>query len=151
LYYAEQSGNYRFRTIFPLWLERTQPNDRASLFGFYYNRRSTDIDSDILFPLFWKLRDQKVYTTIVGPFMHREAEATAKEPSRHDNWFAPFFFEGSKGDGSSYFHVPLLATFNTHTAAKGLSIAGPLFCKWKGGPACDSRTAEEVDFGVAPF
>lgn len=150
-YYSEQSGQYRFRTVFPLWAERTQPNDRASLFGFYYNRRSKDVDSDVLFPLFWKLRDHQTYTTIVGPWMHREAAATPKSPGRHDNWLAPLYFEGESTDGSGYFHVPLLATFTQHTASSGFNLAGPLFCKWKGGPACDSRTADDIDLGVAPL
>src|SRR5262249_32663068 len=32
-YYSEESGNYRFRTIFPLWIERIKDHDRASLYG----------------------------------------------------------------------------------------------------------------------
>ena len=39
----------------------------------YYNRRSTKHDADVLFPLFWHLRDDSSYTTIVGPFVHQEA------------------------------------------------------------------------------
>jgi len=41
----------------------------------YYNRRSTQHDADVLFPLFWNLRDEDAHTTVVGPFMHREAPA----------------------------------------------------------------------------
>jgi hypothetical protein len=26
-----------------------------------------------------------------------------------------------------------------------------MFCSWKGGPACDLRTADEIDFGIAPL
>jgi len=151
LYYQEKSGSYRFRTIFPLWAERTMPNDRASLFGFYYNRRSTDVDADVVFPFFWKLRDHETRTTVVGPFMHREAEPTAKAPGRHDNWLAPLFFEGGTTNGSGYFHVPPLLTFTQHTARSGFNLVGPLFCSWKGGPTCDPRTTDSIDMGLAPL
>lgn len=151
LYYQEKSGNYRFRTLFPLWAERKMPNDRASLFGFYYNRRSTNVDADVLFPFFWKLRDGNTHTTIALPFMHRERKATAEVPGRHDNWFAPLFFEGSSTDGSGYFHVPPLLTFTQHTARGGFNLAGPLFCKWRGGPSCDPRTTDDIDLGIAPL
>ena len=51
-YYEEKSGDYSFKTVFPVWVERKQPNDRASLYGMlYYNRRSTKHDADVLFPL----------------------------------------------------------------------------------------------------
>lgn len=152
LYYSEKSGSYSFRTLFPLWLERDQPNDRASMYTpLYINRRSTDYDADIVFPLFWRLRDHAVHTTIVGPYLHREAEPTADAPGRHDNWLSPFFYEGQTSDGGGYFHVPLLGVFTKHTAARGLNIAGPLFCSWRGGPGCDSRTADDIDMGIAPF
>lgn len=147
VYYGEESGDYSFRTVFPpLWMERKQGDDRASLFGLsYYNRRSKDVDADVLFPIFWHLRDQETYTTIVGPVMHREG------PKGHDNWVAPLFFEGSGEHGSEYLHIPPLLTFHTRTDHDGFSMAGPLFCKWKGGARCDARTAEEIDYGIAPF
>lgn len=156
LYYAERSGSYQFRTVFPLWAERTQPNDRASLFGpLYFQRRSTDVDADVLFPFFWKLRDEQMYTTVVGPFMHRERESPTKErpgkPGRHDNWFTPLFMEGGSEDGSGYLHIPPLLTFTSHTDRSGFNLVGPLFCKWKGGPACDPRTTDSIDMGIAPL
>jgi hypothetical protein len=152
LYYQEKSGGYRFRTILPpLWAERVMPNDRASIFGFYYNRRGKDHDADVLFPLFWRLRDQKTTTTVVLPFVHRKREAGPEGPARHDNWLVPLAFEGASADGSGYFHVPPLLTFTQHTAKSGLNIAGPMYCKWKGGPACDPRTADVLDMGLPPF
>jgi hypothetical protein len=71
LYYQETSARYRFRTLFPLWVERTQPSltdptktDRASLFGgLYYNRRSAEHYDDVLFPVFWNLGTPKSRTT----------------------------------------------------------------------------------------
>ncbi|HKQ68800.1 MAG TPA: hypothetical protein VJT73_05645, partial [Polyangiaceae bacterium] len=73
-YYSEKSGTYSFKTVFPVWVERKMPNDRASLFGLvYYNRRSTKYDADIVFPFFWNVRDDKSLTTVVGPVIHREA------------------------------------------------------------------------------
>ena len=144
LYYAERSGSYQFRTAFPVWVERTQPQDRASLYGLtYYNRRSKEMDADVLFPFFWKLRDDNTYTTVVGPWMHRERESRAAAPGvtkvigRHDNWLAPLWFEGKTDDGGGYFHVPPLLTFTQHTAKNGFNLVGPMFCKWKGGPSCD--------------
>ena len=63
----------------PVWAERKQPSrtdklklDRASLFGgVYYNRRSAERADDVLFPLFWNLRDleHKTRTTIAGPLV----------------------------------------------------------------------------------
>jgi hypothetical protein len=158
LYYQERSGGYRFRTLIPpLWAERTMPNDRASLFGFYYNRRGKDHDADVLFPFFWRLRDEKTTTTVVLPFVHREREATKDEtgkviePGRHDNWLVPFAFSGESDDGHGYFHVPVLGTITQHSARGGLNVAGPMFCKWRGGPVCDRRSADVMDLGLAPF
>ena len=72
-------------------------------------------------------------------------------PARHDNWLAPLFFEGQSEDGSGYFHIPPLLTFTHHTARSGFNLAGPLFCKWKGGPTCDPRSADKIDLGLAPL
>ncbi len=127
------------------------PGDRASIFGFYYNRRGKDHDADVLFPLFWRLRDFNTTSTVVFPFFHREREATKEEPARHDNWVPPVVFEGASADGSGYFHVPPLLTYTDHNRKGGLNIAGPMFCKWKGGPACDPRTADQLDMGLPPL
>jgi hypothetical protein len=147
LYYGETKGKYSFKTILPpLWMEHTQGEDRTSVFGInYLNRRSPDVDWDIFFPIFWKLRHKQTYTTVVGPVMHREG------PTGHDNWLAPIFFEGSGEDGHEYLHLPPLLTFHTRTARNGFSMAGPAFCKWKGGARCDNRTTDEIDMGIAPF
>lgn len=153
LWYSEKSPKYEFRTLFPLWAEwkKPQEQDRSSLFGlFYYNRRSPKADADVLFPLFWRLRDGETRTTVVGPYVHQEREATAKQPASHMNLLPPLFFEGKTGS-KSYLHIPPLLTFTQHTDHDGLDIVGPMFCKWKGGPACDSRTADEIDLGVAPL
>ena len=146
LWYSEESGNYRFRTVFPFWFERSQPNDEASMYGpLYYRRRSTDVDADVLFPLFWKLRYGEAETTIVGPVVHGES------PAGHKNWFVPLFFEGTGEGGSGYLHIPPLLTFTQHTDHDGFNLVGPLFCRWKGGPDCDTRTADEIDLGLAPL
>ena len=158
LWYSERSGSYQFRTLFPFWAERRMPDDRATIIPpLYYNRRSTNVDADILFPFFWKLREDNTHTTIVGPLMHRESEGRPAalgrkaEPGRHDNWLAPLVFEGQSDDGSGYFHIPPLFTFTQHSARDGFNLVGPLFCKWKGGPACDARSADSIDLGVAPL
>jgi hypothetical protein len=151
-YYEEVSGGYRFRAIFPpLWMERLQKVDggwdRGSLFGLnYFNRRSPQHDADIFFPFFWKLRDGKTYTTVVAPFMHREG------PEGHDNWFAPLFVEGSrKKTGTEFLHIPPLLTFHHRDREGGFSMAGPAFCRWRGGAFCDGRTATKIDMGIAPL
>jgi hypothetical protein len=33
----------------------------------------------------------------------------------------------------------------------GFNLVGPMFCSWKGGSHCDTRTAHDLDFGVVPF
>jgi hypothetical protein len=144
-YYSEQSGAFSFRTIFPLWAERKQPDDRASLFGLlYYNRRSTRHDADVLFPVFWNLRDDQTHTTVVGPVMHREA------PGEHDNWVAPLFFSGSR-PGGGYLHIPPLLTFTHHNEKGGFNLIGLYYCSWSGGPSCSTSSADDIDYGVPPF
>ena len=153
-YYEESAGKYRFRTLFPLWLERQQPSktepsvtDRASLFGgLYYNRRSAERADDVLFPLFWNLRDRTTdsRTTVVGPFVNRVA------PDERDNWLAPLYFTGKRKYGG-YTIIPPLLTYHNTNAEGGLTLVGPAFCSWEGGSHCDTRTAQNIDFGVAPL
>ena len=154
LYYQENSGKYQFKLVFPVWAERqmpsrTKPNetDRASLFaGLYYNRRSAERADDILFPLVWNLRDKltQTRTTIVGPLVNRSA------PGESDNWLAPLYFTGTRKTGG-YTLIPPLLTYTNHDDQGGFNMVGPLFCSWKGGSNCDARTAQDIDFGVAPF
>lgn len=152
LWYSEESGKYRFRTLFPLWAERDMNGDRASLYTpFYYNRRSKDHDADILFPFFWRFRNFGTTTTIVGPYGHVEKKGTETTPSAQYNWLAPFFFQGKRDNDSGFFHIPPLLTFTQYNKKGGLNVAGPLFCKWRGGSVCDPRTADAIDLGVAPF
>ncbi|HEX4338119.1 MAG TPA: hypothetical protein VH062_19560 [Polyangiaceae bacterium] len=152
LWYDEHSDKYGFRTLFPLWLERTQPSltdptkpDRASLFGgIYYNRRSAEHSDDVLFPLVWNLAGPKDRTTIVGPFVNRRA------PGETDNWFAPLYFTGTRPWGG-YTVIPPLLTYLHDGKKGGFNLVGPMFCTWKGGDTCDTRTAKEIDLGFAPF
>jgi len=144
-YYSERSGGYGFKTVFPLWFERQQPSDRASLFGmFYYNRRSTEHDADVLFPLFFKLRDGKTHTTIVGPIVHAEG------PGEHSNWVAPLLFTGSTVD-KTYLHIPPLLTFSARSREGGYHFFGPWYCFWSGGRTCGWKSSENVDLGLAPL
>jgi hypothetical protein len=152
-YYEEKSGKYQLRLAFPIWAERRQPSilkpevtDRASLFGLYYNRRSNERSDDVLFPLVWDLKNRITddRTTIVGPLVHREA------PGEHDNWLFPLYFTGKRKHGG-YALIPPLLTYTNSNSEGGFSLVGPLFCSWKGGPGCDARTAQDIDFGVAPL
>jgi hypothetical protein len=152
-YYEEESGKYRFRLAFPLWAERKQPSrldpnvtDRASLYGLYYNRRSNERADDVVFPLFWDLKNRVSgdHTTIVGPLVHREA------PGENDNWLAPLYFTGKRKHGG-YTLIPPLLTYTHSNEEGGFNLVGPMFCSWKGGPSCDTRTAQDIDLGVAPF
>lgn len=152
LWYDEHSGGYNFRTLFPLWLERTQPSltdptktDRASLFGgVYYNRRSAEHSDDILFPVFWNLAGPRDRTTVVGPFVNRRA------PGETDNWFAPLYFTGTRPYGG-YTLIPPLITYLHDGKKGGFNLIGPAFCSWTGGDTCDTRTATNLDLGIAPF
>jgi hypothetical protein len=153
-YYTEDSGDYSFRLAFPVWAERKQPSrteptkvDRASLYGgLYYNRRSAERSDDVLFPLFWNLVDEraKSRTTIVGPIVNRVT------PDESDNWVAPFYFGGKRKTGG-YTVIPPLLTYRSTDGRGGFNLVGPVFCSWKGGGQCDARTAQDLDFGVAPF
>ncbi len=154
-YYSEESGKYRFRTVFPLWAERTMPGDRTSLVTpFYFNRRSKDHDADVLFPLFWRLRNFDTTTTVIGPWGRREKLGTkgdSPSAAATDTWLAPLYFHGKSEDGSGYFHIPPLLTFTQYDKKGGFNMAGPAFCKWRGGSVCDPRTADKIDMGVAPL
>jgi hypothetical protein len=153
-YYEEYNGRYRFRVAFPLWAERTQPSrtkpeqiDRASLFGgFYYNRRSAERSDDVLFPLFWNMRDltHGSRTTVIGPLVNRVT------PDERDNWLVPFYFTGKRKNGG-YTLIPPLLTYSSTDGRGGFNLVGPMFCSYKGGSHCDARTAYDIDFGVAPF
>jgi hypothetical protein len=153
-YYSERSGDYSFKLAFPAWAERKQPSrtdklklDRASLYGgLYYNRRSAERSDDVLFPLFWNLRDleRQSRTTIVGPLVNRVTK------DGHDNWLAPLYFTGKHGDGG-YTIIPPLLTYMNTDGRSGFNLIGPMFCSWKGSSSCDARTAEELTMGLAPL
>jgi len=144
-YYEEISNKYRFRTIFPLWLQRDQPDDKASLFGpLYYRRRSTKHDADVVFPLYWDVRDDDNRTHVVGPVAWR------RSPEKTDNWVAPFVFQGTR-PGGGYLHIPPLLAFTHHDATSGFNLVGPGFCSWTGGSSCSLRSAEDIDLGIFPL
>lgn len=145
--YQENRGDYRLRLIPPLYLEHTRgldpktgestpQTDRESLAALvFYQRRSPNMDADVLFPLAWRVRDRQNHVLVLGPLAHREA------PDEHDNWLAPLVFQGSRKDGG-YFHSPALLT-TSHWDAKGaFTIAGPYF---------RDRTLKDVDWGLAPL
>ncbi len=155
VFYQEKSEEYSFKSTLPLplWIERTKlslsdptKRDRASLYaGIYYQRRSPDRSDDVVFPFFWNLRDQKTRTTVVGPFVNR-----VTRDGETDNWLAPLYFTGTRPRGG-YTIIPPLLTYLTRDAHGGFNLIGPAFCSWTGGPACDTRTSADIDFGIAPL
>lgn len=146
-YYEERKGDYRLRLVPPLYLEHTrgldpdtgkttEKTDRESLAALlFYQRRSPNMDADVLFPAFWRVRERQNHVLVLGPMLHREA------PKEHDNWLAPLVFEGKRADGG-YFHSPLVLTTSRWGEKSAFTIAGPYF---------RDRTARDVDWGVAPF
>jgi hypothetical protein len=149
LWYEQRRGDSRFRIslIPPLYLEHTRGldpqtgastpyTDRESLAALlFYQRRSPNKDADILFPLFWRVRDGRNHALVLGPFVHREA------PNENDNWLAPLYFQGKRKDGG-YFHAPPLLT-TSHWNSKGaFTLVGPYF---------RDRTGSDVDWGIVPF
>jgi hypothetical protein len=157
VYYHEESDRYKLKLAFPLWMEREAPSfkdptqlDRASLFGgVYYNRRvyspgGTDIAHDVLFPVFWNLREGSSRTTVVGPVVNRVT------PTETDNWLAPLYFVGTRAKGA-YQIIPPLLSYLKHDDQGGFNLIGGLgFCSWSGSSACfgENKTA---DLGVIPF
>lgn len=145
--YQERRGDYRLRLVPPLYLEHTRgldpatgnetpKTDRESLAGLlFYQRRSPNVDADVLFPLAWRVRERQNHVLVLGPLVHREA------PKENDNWLAPLYFQGKRADGG-YFHAPLLLT-TSHWNDKGaFTLVGPYF---------RDRTGSDLDWGVAPF
>ena len=121
--------------------------------AFYYNRRSPKVDADVALPALLEApRRGHVTRRSSAPSCTRSATPTARTRRRATTTGSPpLFFEGQTGDGSGYFHIPPLLTFTQHTATTASTSSAPIFCKWKGGPACDPRTADKIDLGVAPF
>ncbi|NRA34311.1 MAG: hypothetical protein HRU17_13310 [Polyangiaceae bacterium] len=157
-YYAERSGDFKLRTLFPLWFERRQPSygnpkmeDRASLFGgIYYNRRSADHHDDILFPVYWNLMDRDSRTTVIGPYVNRR-QMDGDEVSETDDWLAPLYFTGTRPGNNGYTIIPPLLTYNNWDEDGGTTVFGPYFCSWETGANCDYEAADEIDRGIAPF
>ncbi len=148
-YFDEKAPGYQFKLVFPLYAERTrlseQGKDEAGSYGLlYYRQRSPSVKADVLFPFFWNWEQAENKTTVIGPVGWHSA------PGQSDRFFAPFYFEGhSKTDW--YMNVPPLLTFLKTTPEGGRSIAGPLFCFWRGGSTCDMNTADSLSMGVAPL
>jgi hypothetical protein len=149
-YYEERQGDYRLRLLPPLMLEHTRGlpdptqrqygipkgEDTEGLYGLlYYRRRAPQLDMDVVFPAFWRVRDRDNHVVVAGPIVHREA------PGEHDNWLAPLFFEGARPDGG-YFHSPLLLTTSHWGAGKAFTLAGLYY---------RDRTGSDVDTGLVPF
>lgn len=144
-YVSEESGDYRFRTLFPVWIERIQKDDRASQYGLlYHQRRSEHVDADILFPFYWNYRHDEDRTVVVGPVARHVGHDST------DTVVAPFVFTGTRKDGG-YTNIPLLLTFLKTDERGGRTVVGPGFCFWKGGKVCNPETADSIDFGVAPL
>lgn len=152
LYYQEHSNDYRLKLAFPLWFERTQPSltdptktDRASVFGsVYYNRRSAEHADDVVFPVFWNLREPDRRTTIVGPLVNRVA------PNETDNWLAPLYFFGTREKGS-YQIVPPALTYLNHDDEGGFNLLlGLGYCSWAGSDGCFNEPKER-DRGIVPL
>jgi hypothetical protein len=149
-YYERRAGDSRLRLLPPFLIESTRglpdPSqqrygvpkavDTEGLYGLlYYRRRSLQLDMDVVFPAFWRVRDGDAHVVVAGPVVHREA------PGENDNWIAPLFFEGARKDGG-YFHAPLLLTTSHWGAAGAFTMVGPYF---------RDRTGPSYDAGVAPL
>ena len=148
--YERREGDMRLRLLPPFLIEQTRglrdpsqalygvpkTEDTQGLYGLlYYQRRSLQLDMDVVFPAIWRVRDHDSHTLVLGPLVHREA------PGENDNWLAPLYFAGGRKDGG-YFHSPLLLT-TTHWNTEGaFTLVGPYF---------RNRSATNVDAGIVPF
>lgn len=153
-YYEESRGDYRLRLVPPLYLEHTrglpqrdqpagtvQP-DTEGLYGLlYYRRRSLHVDADVVFPAFWRLREDQRTTTVLGPLVHQEESASATARATHANWFAPLVFEGIRKDGG-YFHLPIALTLTKWSEKSAFTLVGPYL---------RIRKERSVDQGLFPF
>jgi hypothetical protein len=154
LYYNETAKAYRYRVAFPLWAERIKPSltdpkipDRASVFGgLYYQRRSADHRDDVLFPLMWNLQNplEKSRSTLVGPFFNRRTKQES------DDWLLPLYATGRREKGGYTLIPPLLTSLHADENG-GFNLVGLGYCKWEGGQRCDTRTAQKINLGLAPF
>ncbi len=149
-YYEERKGDSRLRLLPPFLVEQSRglPDPSQRLYGvpstedtqglyglLYYQRRSLQLDMDVVFPAFWRVRSGESDAVVLGPWVHREA------PGAHDNWLAPLYFEGKRRDGG-YFHSPVLLTTSHWDTEGAFTLVGPYF---------RARSGTNVDLGVAPF
>ncbi len=149
-YYEERRGDYRLRLAPPFFIEQSRGlkdpsqelygipkrEDTEGLYGLlYYRRRSPDLDMDVVFPAFWRVRDKDANVVVFGPLVHRDA------PKENDNWLAPLFFAGSRADGG-YFVAPPLLTFSRWGKDSAFTLAGPYF---------RLRSGTDTSLGAVPF
>ncbi len=139
--FEEARGDYRLRTLPPLWIEHTRGvgtahEDTQGLYGLlYYRRRAEKKATDAVFPLFFRSREDDSSLVVAGPLVHRETK------DAHDNWLAPLYFEGARKDGG-YFHAPLLLTTSHWNKESAFTLVGPYF---------RDRNGTDIDWGIAPF
>jgi hypothetical protein len=149
-YFERRTGDSRLRLLPPFLIESTRglPDPSQRLYGvpktpdteglyglLYYRRRSLQLDMDVVFPAFWRVRDGDAHVVVAGPVVHREA------PGENDNWVAPLFFAGGRKDGG-YFHSPVLLTTSHWNRQGAFTLAGIYF---------RDRSGASVDSGVVPF
>lgn len=133
-----QSCTPRSRTLVtPLFGMRDDAEGTAGFVGPYYYRRDRTAQSDVLFPLFWRIVDPDRYTFALLNFY------THRSPRGGHGGFVPLAFWGDSADGSHYTFVP------------------PLFWRW--GDRAETTTilvpgykkshlaTGDWDFGVVPL
>jgi len=78
-------GDSSFNLWGPLLWEHDRDGEVFNIMPIYWHNWGDDEDHTTVFPFFWKLRDEKTYTTIIGPWMHQETEAGGEETPSHQN------------------------------------------------------------------
>ncbi|HEY3356213.1 MAG TPA: hypothetical protein VGQ83_23375, partial [Polyangia bacterium] len=98
-----QACTPRSRTLVtPVYGHRVDADGKAGFVGSYFFRRDRHAQSDVLFPLFARIVDEKRHTVIgLNTYFHKTAEGA-------HGGVVPLAFWGSSRDGSSYAYVPPL-------------------------------------------
>ncbi len=132
---VEQRGHTHTTAVFPLFYDRTSPDDQELLIGPYYRRRSPSLYADVAFPFVWSFRRTDGATTVVPPFYY------AHDPHGFSLGLAPLLFMGRSHD-SVYTVIPPLLTLSWANSDAAHTFVGPYF---------RLRDHQDVDWGIFPL
>src|SRR5262249_16228991 len=124
--------------VTPLFGSRDDAEGTAGFVGPYYYRRDKNAQSDVFFPLFWRIKDPNQSTFALLNFY------THSPPRGSSGGFIPFAFWGEDAGGTHHTYVPPLF-WRWGDTEETTTLALPLAYK-----RSHLKTGD-WDFGAIPF